>query len=248
MLNHDYLMKILTDQGLDPSSLSTLQTLRGEIETILRHRYGSTPRIYYAGSYGKNTMIKEAFDLDIVIYFPHTESASLADIYKSVRGTLENNKYIVKPRTVALRLPYDGGFHIDVVPGRAQDATFYYATLYKNGENSTMQTSLKKHIDTVQPVKGTTRLMKLWKVRKKLEWETFALEQTVVRALEGERKGNYETNLLNVFAFIRDKIENIRLLDPANSNNEIEISNNVRRGLKSAAIDAIVAQYWSDVL
>jgi len=134
-----------------------------------------------------------------------------------------------------------------VVPGRAQDATFYYSTLYKNGENSTMQTSLKKHIDTVQPVKGTTRLMKLWKVRKTLEWETFALDQTVVRALEGKPKDNYETNLINVLTFVRDKIENVRLLDPANSNNEIEMSNNVRRSLKSAAIDAIAAQYWSDI-
>jgi hypothetical protein len=33
------------------------------------------------------------------------------------------------PRTVALRLPYQGGFHIDLVPGRAQDGTYQCATL-----------------------------------------------------------------------------------------------------------------------
>ena len=80
MSNHEYLLNLLNEQDLEQGSLSTLQRLRGEIGAVLQGRYGSTPRIYYAGSYGKNTTIKEAFDLDVVIYFPHTESASLADI------------------------------------------------------------------------------------------------------------------------------------------------------------------------
>ena len=247
MSNHEYLLDLLTDQNLESASLSTLQKLRDQIEAVLRGKYGSTPRVYYAGSYGKNTMIKEAFDLDIVLYFPYIETASLANIYTSVWRTLEFHKYVVKPKTVALRLLYKGGFHIDVVPGRAQDSKFYYATLYKHGENSTMQTSLKKHIETVQPVKGTVRLMKLWKVRKALEWQTFALEQTVVRALTGKPKSDYEKNLLNVFAFIRDEIQSIRLVDPANSNNEIEMSNSARLTLRDAANGAIAAKYWSDV-
>jgi len=97
----------------------------------------------------------------------------------------------VHPKTVALRLPYEGGFHIDVVPGRAQDATFRYATLFKNvNPPSTLQTSLKVHIDMVRKtgIRDTVKLMKLWRFRRRLYWSTLALEIAVAQALQGRDK------------------------------------------------------------
>jgi hypothetical protein len=119
--------------------------------------------------------------------------------------------YRVNPKTVSLQLPYKGGFHIDVVPGRAQDNTYHYASLYKNGENSTMQTSIKIHIDSVRDSRNIIKLMKLWRFLHSLEWETFALEQTVLRALKGQRKDDYERCLIKVFEFIQNNILTIRL-------------------------------------
>ncbi len=248
MTNHSYLLNILEEQNLDRAALLSLTKLKETIHGILQKTYGSTVRIYYGGSFGKNTVIKDAYDLDIVIYFPSTVNATLRQIYEAVHKTLVTNKYFVIKKNVALRLPYKGGFHIDVVPGKAQDSTFNYATLYKNETDSTIQTSLKKHIDEVQPVKGTIRLVKVWKLRNGVDWETFALEQTVVRALKDLPKNNYETNLLKVFGFIVDKIENIRLEDPANTNNEIKMSMAVRCQLKADAQAAIDAKHWSDII
>ena len=248
MTGHEYLAGVLDSQKMQDEDLITLRQLRKEIEGVLREEYGSYPRFYYAGSYGKKTMIRASFDLDIVIYFPPTETSTLKTIYSFVHQTLIDSDYKVHPKTVSLQLPYEGGFHIDVVPGRAQDNTYQYATLYKNGENSTMQTSIKIHIDSVRDSRDIIKLMKLWRVCHSLEWKTFALEQTVVRALKGQRKNDYERCLIKVFEFFQDNILTIRLVDPANSNNVIEMSQQIRESVQQAAINAIAAKYWSEVV
>ncbi|HYT45268.1 MAG TPA: nucleotidyltransferase [Methylomirabilota bacterium] len=248
MTGHEYLQNILSGQDLGYNELNQLRSLREQIEGVLRTRYGSTPRFYYAGSYGKKTMIKEAYDLDIVMYFSSNTNSTVKEIYNSVVQTLRNNGYIVQPKTVAIRLPYKAGFHIDVVPGRAQDETYYYATLYKNGEDTTMQTSIKKHIDTVKPVKDIVRLVKLWRLRQNISWETFALEQTIVRALTGLNKDDLAKSTMNVFTFIRDNIERVSIIDPANSNNEIAIPYNTRLLLKEKATSATQAQNWGQII
>lgn len=248
MSNHDALFAIIAGQELLTAQTNALIAQKEQIEAALRSVYGSSPRIYYAGSFGKGTMISAAFDLDIVIYFPSTVTTPVKDIYNHACKTLRGKGYTVNQKNVSLRLPYNAGYHIDVVPGRAQDTTYYNATLYKNEEDTTMQTSIKKHIDSVKPVRNTVKLMKLWRIRQSIPWETFALEQTVIRALTGKDKDNMERNLLNVFAFMRDNIETVSLVDPANSNNLIEMSASTRQTLKRGAVNAIAARLWSDII
>lgn len=250
MTGHDYLADVLTDQKIELDQIESLQLLRDEIETVLRNEYGSYPRIYYGGSYAKHTMIREAFDLDVIIYFPCTQRATLKKIYESVHEALVSANYIVRPKTVALQLPYENGFHIDVVPGRAIDETFYEAYLYKNGEDTWMKTSLKKHMESIKDsgCREIIKLMKLWRICHRLEWSTFALEQTVIRALNRENKNGYDQCLIKVFKFIYDKIDQVQLVDPANSNNIIEVSLKTRSSLKTAAKKSLDANYWEEII
>lgn len=94
-----------------------LQGLRAQIEQGLRQRFGARPRFYYGGSYGKGTMLRSAYDLDIVMYFPSTERASLHELFWAVHLQLGALRYMVHPRTVALRLPYDGRSTLIWFPG-----------------------------------------------------------------------------------------------------------------------------------
>ena len=171
-------------------------------------------------------MVREAYDLDIVVYFPPTDTRSLGAIFLAVNAALVSARYIVRARTVALRLPYQGGFHIDVVPGRAQNATFRYATLFKNQRpSSTLQTSLKVHIDAVRKtgIRDIVKLMKLWRLRQGLVWSTFALEIAVAQALQGRQKTDYAACLQTVFDFLVTDIGSMRFVDPANTNNIVEV-------------------------
>jgi len=230
--------------------MNKLQNARVGIETQLRIVYGSTPRIYYGGSYGKKTLIRASFDLDIVIYFPSTDYRSLSTIYNSVHQTLREANYFVNPKNVALRLPYQDGFHIDVVPGRAQDEIFYYATLYKNEEGSTRQTSIKIHIDNVRQsnAREIIKLMKLWRLRHTLDWMSFAIELTVIRALAGQAVYDYGDAMTKVLQFIYNNILTVRLVDPANSNNILEMPLYLRMILQNQAHISLNSTYWKDIV
>src|SRR5262245_16842064 len=92
-------------------SNDTARVPRRQIGTVPPRHFGNEPRFYYGGSYGKDTMIREAYDLDIVLYFPHTEGRSLRDLFVATNSALVAARYTVHPKTVALRLPYEGGFH-----------------------------------------------------------------------------------------------------------------------------------------
>lgn len=250
MTGHEYLVNLVAGQAMPQQAIGTLQRLRDGIEAALRRQFGAAPRFYYGGSYGKDTMIREAYDLDIVVYFPHTDTRSLRDIFAAVNVALVSARYIVRPRTVALRLPFEGGFHIDVVPGRAQDATFRYATLFKNeSPASTLQTSLKVHIDAVRKTgtRDIVKLMKLWRLRKGLAWSTFALEIAVAQALQGRHKTDYAACLQTVFDFLIASVGSMRFVAPANTNNVVEVSFGERTAIRTAAAAASSATTWGEV-
>ena len=250
MTSHEHLLGLLASQAMPPQVIATLQSLREQIEGVLRRQFGGVPRFYYGGSYGKDTMIREAYDLDIVVYFPHTDTRSVGSIFTAAGTALVSAQYTVRARTVALRLPYQGGFHIDVVPGRAQDATFRYATLFKNqAPSSTLQTSLKVHIDAVRKtgIRDLVKLTKLWRLRKRLAWSTFALEIAVAQALQGRQKTDYAACLQTVFEFLVANVGGMRFIDPANTNNVVDVSVGERAAIRAAALAASNATTWGEV-
>jgi len=248
---HQYLASLLVGQTLKDHELQPLRDARDTIEAWLRADIGSAPRVYYAGSYAKQTMLRASYDLDIVVYFPSSDPSNLGQLFTRVQRRLLAGKFVVIPRTVALRLPYEGGFHIDVVPGRAQDATFRYATLYKNTTPpSTLQTSLKVHIEAVKDagLSEIVRLAKLWRLRQGLELPTFPLEIAVARALEGKPRNDLEQALLGVLRFLANDFVHARIVDPANTNNIIELTDIARRLVAVRAQHCLARTKWSEIV
>jgi hypothetical protein len=98
------------------------------------------------------------------------------------------------------------------------------------------------HIDNVRDVRDIIKLMKLWKIRHSLQWKTFAMEQTIVRALEGESTGDLGEDIEIVLLYIKSAILNgLSLFDPANSNNPIKISRQQREQIAEVANDSFEA-------
>lgn len=251
MTPHEYLCRVLASQEMRDTDVQVVRSLRDELAAFLGRQLGSGPRIYYGGSYGKHTMIREAFDLDLVVYFPPTDSRSLAEIFGAVHQALVRGKYVVEPQTVALRLPYQAGFHVDVVPGRALASDFLYATLYKNSNPpSTLKTSLKVHIDAVRKteLRQIVRLLKLWRVRHGVPLKTFALEILAARALAGKRRDDYGTAMWTIFQYMSKEVPTVRLQDPANTNNVLDLTMQERSSATQAAANSLSAQSWSQIL
>src|SRR5687768_15330663 len=79
----------------------------------------------------------------------------------------------------------------------------------------------EKHIAFVQAGNSLaeTRIVKLWRNQKGLDFPSFYLELTVINALAG-RHGALSDNLWShVFPYLRDSFAGARVVDPANTNN-----------------------------
>lgn len=251
MTGHEYLVSVLRAQTLGETELAPLRNARDHIEGILRPFYGPYARFYYGGSFAKKTMVRAGYDLDIIVYVPHDDRRTLSDLFWGGLRTLESSRMIVTPRTVALRLPYDSGFHIDVVPGHAQGPDFRYATLFKNLQPaSSLQTSVKMHIESVKDagLSDIVRLAKLWKKRHGVDIATFPLEIAVQRALAGRRRDDLAAAFRSVLSWLTTDFSTARLVDPANTNNLVDVPSAVRSHVAGTASQSLTATNWGQIV
>lgn len=247
MTPSEYLSKILDEQTLaeDGAELKQLRERRQEVEDLLRADFGSSPTIRYGGSKAKGTMIKEAYDLDVICYFPRDDDdagGTLEDIFENVKKSL-SRKYLAIPKTSAIRLQSTNyqDFHVDVVPGRfvddAKEDTFLHQT---DGKKERLKTNLGVHIEHVKEsgVVPAIRLTKLWRVRQGLSVRNFGLELLTIEIAKAKKSVDLATQLQHVWRTLRDDVDSVKVEDPANpTGNDLSelLNDSVRRELSTTA-------------
>jgi Second Messenger Oligonucleotide or Dinucleotide Synthetase domain len=251
MSAQQYLQSLLDQQNLSDPELNALRNLRGEVEAQVRTLQG-VQRVLYGGSFGKDTMIREFYDLDIVVYWANDCGHTLEGIFRAVGEVLRKKWKFVNPKTVAWEMPFEGGFHVDVVPGRALDTTFKYANLYRTDTRTSLQTSIKVHIDTVTNSgrRDAIRLMKLWRKRKSVPFKkSLALELATIEGCKGSRTADFGDQVWAALHYLRDVFPSARIVDPANSNNIIsdDISEADKNAIKQIAAITLQAKTWPEV-
>lgn len=228
MESEEYLKQILKNHsiGVDSPEMKKLQETRKDVEALIREKFADcSPTIRYGGSKVKGTMIIDAYDLDIVSYFPHDDicaGETLKDIYDNAVNALAE-QYYVEPRRSAIRIRSKDSahedFHIDVVPGRFTDDTKSDTFLYQSGvEKGRLKTNLDVHIAHIRDsgLVDIIQLTKLWKVRNSIDLKTFGLELLVIKYATNSKKNHLETGLVSFWEYLRDHGDNITIEDPAN--------------------------------
>jgi len=234
MTPNQYLKDLLESQALDKNQLDELEKHRIEVEGILTAQFGSIPTIRYSGSKAKGTMIAESYDLDIICYFPDSETKSLKDIYSEVWNVL-GKYYKLEPKSSAIRIKKEDvysehDYHIDVVPGRYIKGDDGYAFIHvSNGEKDRLQTNIDVHVRNISKsdCREIIKLVKLWKVRNDLpsNLKTFVFELFTINALNDSRnKDDLAASFVKVMTALKDELISTRLEDPANSNNIVSDS------------------------
>lgn len=266
MTDNEYLKKILEYQTLDSNGdeMNELRSRRDAVRDKLRAKYGSGPSIRYGGSKAKGTMIKDAYDLDVICYFDNDDDSAgdtLQKIYDSVAETFEEDYHIErKPSAIRLMSKDSSNFgedyHTDVVPGRFVDEDRDDVFLYRNsGEKGRQKTNLRIHIDHVKDSGAVDeiRLLKLWRARNELSVRHFVLELLTIDLLEDNESAALTDRLIHVWTEMRDNIDDMKVEDPANPHgNDLSelFSTSIKLELSSKAretLETIESDGWKKV-
>lgn len=238
MTIEEYLENLVQIQSNIPKKyLQRINDLKDKIRDIILNldKISQKPIPYDAGSKKKHTMIKEAFDLDLLFYYPSKTTESIKDIYNYIYKAMELNFEHVSMKNVSIRLdfPYEEDlekhhFHVDVVPAKRKSGSEDEAWLFpsKSPETERLKTSLEKHIKAVQEFKnyGVLKLLKLWKSRKSINCPSIVLEQIANEATKNVENENLQRKelLKIIFDYICNKLpKRTHIEDPANPSHNL---------------------------
>jgi hypothetical protein len=95
-----------------------------------------------------------------------------------------------------------------------------------------------------------SRILKLWRSQKKLDFPSFYLELAVINALPRLYSETLSGNVRRTFEYLRDRFLIARVVDPANTNNVISNDLSLADKIKiaQAARQALNAKTWGEIV
>jgi hypothetical protein len=247
----DYLHRILVREAVDTGLNSPVRSVQATLEPTLREWAGGhLSSISPSGSFAKGTANRSGTDIDLFVSLTHTTNNTLKEIYNSLFSKMEAKGYSPKRQNVSINVRVNG-YDVDLVPAKRQDATSQDHSLYRRRADTWTKTNVQKHIQHV--IAGgrrpETRIIKLWRNQKGIDFPSFYLELAVIEALS-RRQGAINDNVWSVFTYLRDRFSNARVVDPANIGNIIsdELTAADKAKVKGAAEKALAATDWNQIV
>jgi len=154
-------------------------------------------------------------------------------------------------------------YSVDLVPGKRQNALADDHSLYRRKADTWTKTNVLTHARTVIGAgrADEIRIVKLWRNQKGLDFPSFYLELSVIRALAAKPLPGLLTyraqptlaqRVMMVFDYLRDSFAAARIADPANSNNIISDDLTAREKAKvstaAKAARQAAASSWEDIV
>ena len=158
---------------------------------------------------------------------------------------------VPRRQNVSIGITYNG-VKIDLVPGRIQQGTYNYHSLYKRKISSWIQTNVNLQIETIIRYNRSReiRSLKIWRNLHKLDFPSFYLELTVIEALKGRSTMSLADNVLIALNYIKLHLSSARVEDPANSNNVIsdDLSYSAKYAIANQAAVSLQQEYWGKII
>jgi hypothetical protein len=154
-----------------------------------------------------------------------------------------------RPSMTGIRI---NGFSVDLVPAKRQDAFSQDHSIYRRKADTWTKTNVHKHISYV--IVGNRRLesrvLKLWRDQKNIDFPSFYVELSVTNALANQPGGALSDNVWKVFQYLRDTFQNARIVDPANTNNIIsdDLTGTGKAIVTDEARRALSAKNWDEII
>ena len=249
----DYLLQILVRESVNTGIFSPVRSVQATLESAIRewaNRF--LVSISPSGSFVKGTANKSGTDIDLFISLSPETKETLKEIYESLFIKLQKKGYAPKRQNVSIKIRV-GGYDVDLVPGKRQGYFSDDHSLYRRRADTWIKTNIQTHINhvTTSGWISETRILKLWRDQKGLDFPSIYLELAVIRALmTGFYKSGLATDVWKVFRFLAADFPSARLQDPANTNNIVsdDLTSQERGQIKAAAARALQAKYWTEIV
>lgn len=251
MTADEYLQRILAREAVDTGPYSPVRIVQSLIEPAIREWAGNfLLRVDPSGSFAKGTANHSGTDIDLFISLAQQTPNTLKEIYDTLFRKMTAKSYNPKQQNVSINVKVIG-YSVDLVPAKRQDSYSNDHSLYRSKAGTWAKTNVAQHIQHV--IRGgrrdETRIIKLWRNQKGLDFPSFYLELTVINALS-RQYGALSDNVLKVFHHLANSFSNARVVDPANTNNIIsdDLTAAEKARIASAAEQALRAPDWNQVV
>lgn len=247
-----YLQTILNREAVDTGPSSPVRGVQSVIQPVIAQWAGNhLLSVSPSGSFMKGTANRSGTDIDLFISLSSNVRETLKEIYESLFTKLSNVGYAPKRQNVSINIKVDG-YSVDLVPAKQQG----YGTdhsLYRRRGDTWTKTNITTHVTHVTRYGrlGESRILKLWRNQKGIDFPSFYLELTVINALPWQlAPETLSGNVLRVFRYLRDSFSDARVVDPANTNNIIsdDLTAAEKAKIKAAAVTALSATNWNEII
>ena len=253
MDNEKFLRTVLNDLEPLQSQVDSLLRLRDKIRACIFDNIEGEKSIFMAGSFRKNTMIRQHYDLDMfIIWSPgFIPLNNLKALFFIVKDALNSKWKRIEKKRVGWRIPYENEFHVDVIPTIQEKYNSDFSYLYDCYKNMKLRTSMKVHIEHIERYnrRDVIKLLKLWKHRREVPIKTFLLEIMIHLACYNATRDSLSVQLERVFEYIANNIVERDFYDPANKDNIIteDLTNWEKYEIKKKAYNALNCEYWGQI-
>ncbi|MEN2980428.1 nucleotidyltransferase domain-containing protein [Tistrella bauzanensis] len=248
-----YLQQILNREAVDTGIFSPVRAVQAALEPAIRqwaNRF--LIGVSASGSFAKGTANRSGTDIDLFISLSSETRETLKEIYESLFTRMQEIGYTPKRQNVSINIRV-GAYDVDLVPGKHQGYPGDDHSLYRRRADTWTKTNVRTHIDHVVAANwlSETRILKLWRNQKGLEFPSFYLELAVIKALApGFYKSGLAADVWKVFQYLGADFSSARIQDPANTNNVIsdDLSAAERTAIRAAATRALQAKTWGEIV
>ena len=253
MTENEYVISVIRKHALpDRIDQYTEQTVIAPLKRIVSSWAGDCLcEIKLSGSRAKGTAIDLATDLDLFISLSSTTSNSLSEIYNSLYTILINSDIKARKQNVSIGVSY-GGEKVDLVPGKRQSQYGNDHSLYKRKSDSWTKTNVDSHINNVinSGRRNEILALKIWRENHGIEFPSILLETLAINALGSRSTKTTAENVLYMLRYLKENILNVKVLDPANTNNVLsnDISTYEKQLISRQAEKSLAELYWERII
>lgn len=247
----NYIESVLAKHTYVPGVLVPYATEQVLIPKLQAWAGSHLNRISFTGSLPKTTPISGTTDIDIFVSLKASTPLTLSDIYEQLYQKAASEGWSPRRQNVSIGISYLG-VEVDLVPGRLQPGYTYYHWLWKRKQQTWQQTAPEIHIDKVKDSGRTKeiRAIKIWRKNHGLDFPSFYLELTVMKALSGCSFNNLASNFMRTLRYISTDLPTASVEDPANTNNMIsdDLTQAEKKAIAAQAQASYDAPTWTQTL